>query len=206
MGQLHEIEHVFMNGSAHLEVICGPMFSGKTEELIRRIRRVGFAKMKALMFKPAIDNRHKEDLMVSHSKQSFDSISVAHPSEIRRHVENIGFKVRMIGIDEVQFFDESIVDVCLELVENGVGVIVAGLGEDYLGNPFGAMPRLLSHADSVTKLWAICMKCGALASKSQRIFVDNSSTSNSQILVGDERQYEARCRKCHKKTILPIHK
>lgn len=200
MSQVHEIESVFMNGSSNLEVICGPMFSGKTEELIRRIRRVEYAKLSAVVFKPAIDVRYDHSQVVSHSAQKMGSIPVADSSEIRMFLRQHRFHV--VGLDEAQFFDDGVVDLCEELVLSNIRVIVAGLSEDFLGRPFGPMPLLLSHADVVTKLWAVCMSCGRPASKSQRISRDGTAMSEEQVLVGASHCYEARCRGCHKRTVL----
>lgn len=201
MHQIDEIEQVFFNGQSHLEVICGPMFSGKTEELIRRIRRVGYAKRLALVFKPKIDVRFDKDLVVSHSAQKIQSIAVNDVPQIRSILSDMPNLPAVIGLDEVQFFKNDVVELCEELVAKGVRVIVAGLCEDYLGRPFGPMPLLLSHADSVTKLWAVCVRCGAPASKTQRIYQENNHDEN-QVLVGGEQNYQARCRQCHKRAIV----
>lgn len=202
MKQVHEIEHGFKNGHSHLEVICGPMFSGKTEELIRRCRRVDFAKMRALVFKPMIDARYSLDLVVSHSEQKIKSVPVANASEIRDFLGREKERVHVVGLDEVQFFDSSITQLCEDLVERGIRVIAAGLCEDYLGKPFGPVPELLAHADSVTKLWAICMRCGAPASKTQRIVEKGQKMDDKQVLIGAASSYEARCRACHEKRVV----
>lgn len=155
MRQEHEIEQVFMNGHSHLEIICGPMFSGKTEELIRRIRRVEYARLRAIVFKPIIDTRYSNDLVVSHSEQKIDSIPVADVAEIRAYLGKTTKPFHVVGLDEVHFFNADIVALCEDLVSLGVRVIGAGLAEDYLAKPFGPMPELLTHADIVTKLWAV---------------------------------------------------
>ena len=168
-GSMQELEGVFMNGHSHLEVICGPMFSGKTEELIRRIRRVEYARMPAIVFKPEIDVRYSEKLVVSHSEQKMASIPVANIARIRAFLTVTSQPFRVVGIDEAHLFDGEIIELCEDLVNAGTRVIVAGLCEDYLGKPFASVPELLAHADIVTKLWAVCMRCGLPASKSQRI-------------------------------------
>lgn len=202
MRQVHEIENVFMNGHSHLEVICGPMFSGKTEELIRRVRRVQYAKLKAVVFKPEIDKRFSQDLVVSHSEQKIASVPVPNVSRIRDFLGASKDKFHVVGLDEVQFFDSDVVYLCEDLVSLGIRVIAAGLGEDFLGRPFGPMPELLTHADVVTKLWAVCMRCGAPASKTQRVAKSGNAVNENQVLVGAASMYEARCRACHVKAIV----
>jgi thymidine kinase len=202
MRQVDEMEQIFFNGHSHLEVICGPMFSGKTEELIRRIRRVEYARQRATVFKPQIDTRFDKELVVSHSLQKINSIPVKDSAHIRRILSDTPEKPKVIGLDEVQFFDADVVNLCEELVSAGTRVVVAGLCEDYLGQPFGPMPMLLTHADSVTKLWAVCMRCGAPASKSQRIHVQENINEQDQVLVGGEQNYEARCRACYQRSIV----
>ena len=173
--------------SGWIEVICGSMFSGKTEELIRRLKRAEFAKQKIEIYKPAADNRYHEENVVSHDANSIRSIPVKTAKEILKMAENI----EVAGIDEAQFFDDEIVNVCTQLTNKGVRVIVAGLDMDYAGKPFGPMPALLSIAEYVTKVHAICMKCGNLANYSHRI-----TENNSQLLIGERDHYEALCRKC----------
>lgn len=202
MSQVHEIEHVFINGHSQLEVICGPMFSGKTEELIRRIRRMEYARMRAIVFKPKIDNRFSEDLVVSHSDHRMSSVPVEGVKEMGEFLLDLGKKFHVIGLDEVQFFGLELVDFCEDLVAAGVRVIAAGLSEDYLARPFGPMPDLLVHADSITKLWAVCMKCGAPASKTQRIKLEGEKALESQVVIGATDFYEARCRACYKKYVV----
>lgn len=171
-----------------IEVVCGPMFSGKSEELIRRLRLAQIAKQRVQIFKPAIDNRYAEEYITSHSDQKFICTPV---STVEQIIAQIRDNTRVVGIDEAQFFEEAIVAACERLANRGIRVIVAGLDQDYLGQPFGAMPQLLAIADSVTKNQAVCVVCGGLASKSQRI-----TTENSQVLVAAADRYEARCRNC----------
>lgn len=173
-----------------IEVICGSMFSGKTEELIRRLKRVEFAQQKLALFKPAIDDRYHEEHVVSHRGSSFEAIAVNNASEILTHWN----KERIVAIDEAQFFDSEIVGVCNELAKNGVRVIIAGLDMDYLGNPFGPMPHLLCIAEYVTKVHAICVSCGNLAQYSHRTVKEEG-----QVLVGAVETYEPLCRACFNK-------
>jgi len=174
-------------GSGWIEVICGSMFSGKTEELIRRLNRAVLAKQQVEIFKPAIDQRYHEENIVSHNDNFIRSTPVSVASEILLHVH----KGEVVGIDEAQFFDDSIVDVSLTLASKGTRVIIAGLDMDYLGKPFGSMPALMAMAEFVTKVHAICMKCGGVASHSYRL-----ADSDSTVLLGAQTQYEARCRTC----------
>jgi thymidine kinase len=175
--------------SGQIEVICGSMFSGKTEELIRRLKRAEIAKQKIKIFKPAIDKRYHETDVVSHDKTSIQSISIDNVSDILTLVED----ARVVGIDEVQFMDMEIVNVCNTLANRGVRVIVAGLDMDYAGNPFGPMSALMSIAEYVSKVHAICTNCGDLANYSYRL--DNNS---SLILLGETEKYKALCRQCFK--------
>jgi len=182
---------MFINQGRHsgwIEVICGPMFSGKTEELIRRLKLATIAKQKIQIFKPATDNRYSEKHIVSHDDQKFTCTPVSSPREI---LDLIKDHTHVIGLDEAQFFDESIISICETLANRGKRVIVAGLDQDYLGRPFGLMPQLLAVAESILKLKAICVVCGGLATKSQRI-----TGGKSKILVGAKDYYEARCRAC----------
>ncbi len=174
--------------AGHIEVICGSMFSGKTEELIRRIRRAQIAKQRVKVFKPRIDDRYSEFEIVSHSEQSFPSEVVTDASEIFEK----SFEAEVIGIDEGQFFENNLVEVCQNLADSGKRVIVAGLDQDYKAIPFEPMPQLLSIAEYITKTLAVCVICGAPANRTQRI-----SSSNDQILVGATNHYEARCRLHH---------
>ncbi len=175
-------------GGGWIEVICGPMFSGKSEELIRRLRLAQIAKQRVQIFKPAIDNRYEAEYITSHSEQKFLCTPVKDVDQI---LSNIRDNTRVVGIDEAQFFDPTIVDVCERLANRGVRVIVAGLDQDYLGQPFGSMPLLLAIADSVTKNQAVCVICGGLATKSQR-----TTTDSAQVVVAAGETYEARCRNC----------
>lgn len=170
-----------------IEVICGSMFSGKTEELIRRLKRVRIANLETRIFKPAMDTRYHAEKIVSHDEQSIDSMPIIDSSLIPSLAEG----VHVVGIDEAQFFDHEIVTVCEGLANQGVRVIVAGLDMDYTGKPFGPMPALLSIADYVTKLHAICMQCGSIAHFSYR-----KSGEGAQLMIGQQEHYEPRCRKC----------
>lgn len=172
-----------------IEVICGSMFSGKTEELLRRVRRAQIARQKVQVFKPLIDNRYSVEHVQSHDANKVFSRAVQSPAEILERVED---NTRVVGIDEAQFFDDTIVDVANKLAYRGIRVIVAGLDLDFRGQPFGPMPKLLAVSESVTKLSAVCMVCGNPASRSQRLTADGS-----KILVGAHDSYEARCRFCH---------
>ncbi|MEX6686910.1 thymidine kinase [Danxiaibacter flavus] len=171
-----------------IEVICGSMFSGKTEELIRRLRRAEIANLSLKIFKPAIDTRYDEAQIVSHNANIIPSIPVIDSKDILSECQNID----VVGIDEVQFFDNEIIHVCELLAVRGVRVIVAGLDMDYKGNPFGPMPQLLAIADFITKLHAICVRCGNLASMSYR-----KTSGDDQILLGEKEAYEPRCRHCY---------
>ncbi len=177
-------------GYGWIEVICGSMFSGKSEELIRRLRRALIAKQKVQAFKPAIDERYARDQIVSHDKRRIPSISVSSPDQITAAVKD---DTQVVGIDEGQFFDLSLVEVCEALANRGIRVIVAGLDQDYLGRPFEPMPQLLAVAESITKTMAVCVVCGAPANRSQRLV-----QSRDRVLVGAGAAYEPRCRKCFK--------
>lgn len=170
-----------------IEVICGSMFSGKTEELIRRLNRAKIARQRIKIFKPALDKRYHIENIVSHNENSIEAIPVSLSSEIISLAGN----AEVIGLDEAQFFDETIVSVCDTLANAGKRVIVAGLDMDYLGKPFGCMPQLMALAEYVTKVHAICMVCGEVASHSYRL-----SASNEKVLLGETDLYEARCRRC----------
>lgn len=171
-----------------IEVICGSMFSGKTEELIRRLRRAEIAKLKVSIFKPKIDDRYSREHIVSHNSQRIPSIPVSNAPEI---LERLG-DAEVIGIDEAQFFDLDLVDVCQELADSGKRVIVAGLDQDYTGKPFEPIPQLLAVAEYITKTLAICVKCGNPANRTQRL-----SRQSERVIVGAGDMYEARCRFCH---------
>ena len=174
--------------SGCIEVVCGSMFSGKTEELIRRLRHAQFANQQIAIFKPVIDKRYSDVEVVSHDFHKITSTPVATPAEM---LEKVGPEVRVVGIDEAQFFDETLVEVCQTLANRGVRVIVAGLDTDYLGQPFGPMPRLMAVAEDVQKVHAICVRCGALANHSHRL-----SKSHDLVLLGEKDVYEPLCRDC----------
>ncbi|MFL9483753.1 thymidine kinase [Chitinophagaceae bacterium LWZ2-11] len=171
-----------------IEVVCGSMFSGKTEELIRRLKRAKIANLKIEIFKPAIDVRYDETQVVSHDANAIPSTPIDNSQTILLLAQNVD----VVGIDEAQFFDEEITNVCQTLAFKGIRVIVAGLDMDYLGKPFGPMPNLLAVADFITKLHAICVKCGALANISYR-----KTTQGGQVLLGEKETYEPRCHKCY---------
>ena len=185
-----------LTGEAHrpgrIEVVCGSMFSGKTEELIRRMRRAQFARQKVEIFKPAIDVRYSEEDVVSHDQKHIQSTPIDSPGSILL----LSSAIDVVGIDEAQFFDMGIVDVCNELANRGVRVIVAGLDMDYKGVPFGPMPALCAIADDVTKVHAICVKCGNLAYVSHR-----KVESEQRVLLGETTEYEPLCRECYQKAI-----
>jgi thymidine kinase len=183
-----------------VEVICGPMFSGKTEELIKRLRRAQIARQRVVVFKPKIDDRYDENAVVSHSSMRIESIPVEGSADIDRWLKRADRAPSVVGIDEAQFFDVGIVDLVERLADRGVRVVVAGLDQDYLGRPFGVMPTFLCLAESVTKQLSVCMVCGAAASKSQRVHKDAHRTGkggDDVILVGAGEAYEARCRRCY---------
>ncbi|MBP7038795.1 MAG: thymidine kinase [Bacteroidales bacterium] len=173
-----------------IEVITGSMFSGKTEELIRRLRRARFAGLKVEIFKPSVDIRYSGTMVVSHDEKSIVSTPVGNAASILL----LAGDVDVVGIDEAQFFDNSVVDVCNKLADNGVRVVVAGLDMDFMGKPFGPIPALLSIAEYITKVHAICMHCGGLAQYSHR------KSEESQVLVlGEKDKYEPLCRDCYNK-------
>ncbi len=176
--------------SGWIEVICGCMFSGKTEELIRRLKRAKIASMKVEVFKPKVDTRYDEQAIVSHDTSSLLAIPVDHSSKLL----SITADIAVIGLDEAQFFDDQLPAVCQELALRGVRVIAAGLDMDYRGQPFGIMPELLAIAEYVTKVHAICVHCGNLATHSYRL-----AEGDSVVLLGEKEQYEPRCRSCYAK-------
>lgn len=182
-----------------IEVVCGSMFSGKTEELVRRLRRAQYGKHRVQAFKHAIDQRYSRSEIQSHNATKIPSIPVSTPTEILEHVHDA---TRVIGIDEAQFFDASLIEVVQKLADRGLQVIVAGLDQDYMGRPFGPMGDLLAIAETVTKLSAVCVICGAAASRSQRI--NQAASSQEQVLVGAVESYEARCRTCHQPEDIPV--
>ena len=174
------------------EVICGSMFSGKTEELIRRMKRAKFARQNVEIFKPAIDVRYSEEDVVSHEGNAISSTPIDSSASILL----MSAGVDVVGIDEAQFFDEHIVEVCNELANQGTRVIVAGLDLDFKGLPFGPMPALLAIADEVTKVHAICVRCGSLAYVSHRLV-----SNDKQVLLGETQEYEPLCRECYKQAV-----
>ena len=184
---IEEVVAITGKPSGWIEVVCGSMFSGKTEELIRRLRRAQIAKQKVAIFKPIIDVRYSEDHLVSHNKQKVPSIAVEKAEDILNHVKD----AHVLGVDEAQFFDISLVAVCKQLAESGRRVIVAGLDKDFRGVPFEPIPQLLCEAEYITKTLAICMQCGNPASYTQRI-----TKSSERVLLGATDTYEARCRSC----------
>jgi thymidine kinase len=171
-----------------IEVICGSMFSGKTEELIRRLKRVRIANLRVEIFKPAIDIRYDQLNIVSHDENAI----ISTPIDTAQTILLLTNEVDVVGIDEAQFFDDQLPDVCDQLALKGIRVIVAGLDMDYLGKPFGQMPFLLAKADYITKLHAICVKCGNIANYSYR-----KSEKTGQVLLGEKDSYEPRCRYCY---------
>lgn len=183
-------------GEAHrpgrIEVVCGSMFSGKTEELIRRLKRAEFAKQRVEIFKPALDTRYSEIEVVSHDRNSIMSTPVDSSSSILL----LSSDIDVVGIDEAQFFDDGLVAVCNELANKGIRVIVAGLDMDFKGVPFGPIPALCAIADEVTKVHAICVRCGALAYVSHRL-VNNEK----RVMFGEQAEYEPLCRECYRKAL-----
>ncbi|UCZ53040.1 thymidine kinase [Bacillus shivajii] len=178
-----------------LEVVCGSMFSGKSEELIRRVRRASFGRQKVQVFKPKLDNRYSEKEVVSHNGTKVYALPIEEASQIWDLLEK---DTHVVAIDEVQFFNEDVLHVVQDLADNGIRVIVAGLDQDFRGEPFGQVPHLMSLAESVSKLQAICLSCGSPASRTQRL-IDGRPASYDDpiILVGASESYEPRCRHCH---------
>lgn len=186
----------YVTGESHrpgrIEVICGSMFSGKTEELIRRMKRAKFAKQRVEIFKPAMDVRYSAEDVVSHDQNSIPSTPIDTSSSILLLASNID----VVGIDEAQFLDQGLIDVCNQLANKGVRVIVAGLDMDFQGKPFGPIPGLCAIADEVVKVHAICVKCGALAYISHRL-VNN----DKRVLLGEKQTYEPLCRECYQRAL-----
>ncbi|MDD3010681.1 MAG: thymidine kinase [Bacteroidales bacterium] len=170
-----------------IEVVCGSMFSGKTEELIRRLNRARIAKQKVEIFKPLIDTRYDEEMVVSHDEKTIKSTPVESSSQILLYAN----EVEVVGIDEAQFFDMELINVCNTLADNGIRVIVAGLDMDYTGKPFGPMPALMAEAEFVDKVHAICVKCGNLAQYSHRTVINDKL-----VVLGETDSYEPLCRSC----------
>ena len=175
-----------------IEVICGSMFSGKTEELIRRLKRAQFAKLKVEIYKPCIDVRYSDDEVVSHDSHSIPSTPIDSPASMLL----LSSDVEVVGIDEAQFFDETIVEVVQTLANRGVRVIIAGLDTDYMGKPFGPMPALMAVAEEVQKVHAICVKCGSPANHSHRL-----SESDQLVVLGETDIYEPLCRHCYNEAV-----
>ncbi|HET9571511.1 MAG TPA: thymidine kinase [Bacteroidales bacterium] len=184
----HEIRH-----RGRIEVICGSMFSGKTEELIRRLKRATIAQQRVEIFKPSIDVRYSVEEVVSHDSNSV----VSTPVDTSETILLMTGDVDVVGIDEAQFFDSNLPHVCNKLADMGIRVIVAGLDMDYLGKPFGPMPALCSIAEDVTKVHAICLKCGSLAQYSHRLV-----SGNKQVLLGEKDEYVPLCRSCYQKVMI----
>lgn len=185
-----------------IEVICGCMFAGKTEELIRRINVLSYARKNILVFKPKIDDRYSTTEIASHAGSKVPCIVISEAKEILNHVN---YDTDVVAIDEVQFFDEDVVDICEYLADSGLRVMVAGLDKDFRGEPFGVLPDSLTRAEFVTKLTAVCAKCGAPATRTQRIINGKPASFNDPIvLVGAKEAYEPRCRHCHEIVEKPI--
>jgi len=180
-----QINHPMQKGS--IEVICGSMFSGKTEELLRRLKRAEFAKLDIAVFKPQIDKRYDTQKVVSHDKNTTQAIAVDSAKDILK----LANKAQVIAIDEAQFFDTDLVDVCNELANAGVRVIIAGLDMDFLGKPFGVMPQILAIAEHITKVHAICVDCSAIANHSYR-----KTTDTTLVKIGEKEEYKPLCRSC----------
>ncbi|MFR3071893.1 Thymidine kinase [uncultured Clostridium sp.] len=179
----------------YIEVVIGPMYSGKSEELIRRLKRAKIAKQNVVVFKPVIDDRYSKEDVVSHSGYTINAIPIKDSSEINKYINE---DTQVVGIDEVQFFDDEIVDMAIELADKGIRVIAAGLDMDFKGEPFGPTPRLLAVAEFVDKIQAICSVCGQPATRSQRLINGEPAKYDEPIIqVGAVESYEARCRKCH---------
>ena len=185
MGEMHR--------PGRIEVVCGSMFSGKTEELIRRMKRAVFAHQKVEIFKPAIDTRYSDEDVVSHDSNSIRSTPVDSSASILL----LSSDIDVVGIDEAQFLDDGLVDVCNQLANRGVRVIIAGLDMDFKGVPFGPIPALCAIADDVTKVHAICVKCGNLAYLSHRIV-----SGDKRVMLGEQTEYEPLCRECYQKAVL----
>ena len=179
----------------YIELVIGPMYSGKSEELIRRLKRAKIAKQNIVVFKPQIDNRYSNEDVVSHSGESIHAIPINKAKEIYDYIDS---KTQVVGIDEVQFFDDEVVDIAIDLADKGIRVIAAGLDMDFKGEPFGPTPRLLAVSEFVDKIQAICSVCGQPATRSQRLIDGKPARYNDPIIqVGAVESYEARCRKCH---------
>ena len=187
-----------------IELICGSMFSGKSEELIRRIRRAQYGKQNIIVFKPAIDNRYSKETIMTHNGNSINAHPVKSLTDI---IEKLTPTIDVVGIDEVQFFEKEIVDLVSQLADQGYRVILAGLDTNFRGEPFGVMPELMALSESVTKLNAICPQCGADASRTQRLIDGKPANYDDPIIkIGAAESYEPRCRKCHRVPNKPDYK
>ncbi|MDG2369406.1 MAG: thymidine kinase [Flavobacteriales bacterium] len=180
------------NRKGWIEVVCGSMFSGKTEELIRRLRRAQYANQQVQIFKPTVDSRYHQENVVSHNKNAIQSKAVSSSNDILELSNNI----EVIGVDEAQFFDEHLPEVCMKLANNGIRVIVAGLDMDFKGKPFGPIPNLMAVAEFVSKVHAICLGCGDLAQFSHR-----KTKEDGLVLLGETQEYEPLCRKCFQNAV-----
>ena len=195
MNRFSDYTRLEMTRRGRIEVVCGSMFSGKTEELIRRMKRAKFARQKVEIFKPALDTRYSEEEVVSHDSNHI----LSTPIESSASIQLLATDVDVVGIDEAQFFDEELVTVCNELARRGTRVIVAGLDMDYMGKPFGPMPALMAIADEVTKVHAICVRCGSLAYVSHR-----TVESDKLVLLGEKAEYEPLCRECYREALAAL--
>lgn len=185
-------EQPYIPSAGRVEVICGSMFSGKTEELIRRLKRAKIARQRVEIYKPAIDTRYSDEAVVSHDANSIAST----PVDSARSILLLASEAQVVGIDEAQFFDDSLAEVCTRLAASGKRVIVAGLDMDFKGVPFGPMPALMAIAEEVTKVHAICVRCGNLAYVSHRIVSDEH-----RVLLGEQSEYEPLCRRCYHEAV-----
>ncbi len=194
-------QNAFINQTGWIEVICGPMFAGKSEELLRRINRMSFANIKCLLFKPQIDTRAKD--VKSRDGRQAEAIPIKDPYELYAYVQKE--RPDLVAIDEVQFFGDEIIEIVQTFADNGINVLVAGLDRDFRGEPFGSIPALLTIAEKITKLTAICTECGAEASRTQRLIDGKPAPYQSQlILIGNQESYTARCRHHHSVPNRPI--
>ena len=184
-----------MKKNGYIEVVCGPMFAGKSEELIRRVRRLGYARKKYIVFKPTIDNRYSENEVVSHDKRSLKSINISNSNEVHNYIND---ELDAVIFDEVQFLDEGIIEVIEGLADKGIRVICGGLDMDFKGEPFPIISKLLARAEKIDKLTAICVICGNPATRSQRLINGEPASINDEIVsIGGKESYEPRCRHCH---------
>lgn len=183
------------SGHGYIEMVVGPMYSGKSEELIRRLKRAKIAKQEVIVFKPSIDNRYSQEDVVSHSGVAIQAVAIDDLSKINDYITP---NTQVVGFDEVQFFEQGIIDIVIKLADKGIRVICAGLDMDFKAVPFGVIPELLARAEFIDKLQAVCVKCGDPATRTQRIIDGKPARYDDPvILVGATESYEARCRKCH---------